>query len=152
MRSLSQRNRRLLVIVSVLLMVSVFVPAVSNSWILWIVMALFAVIWGGFYTSLGKVWLESDQQLDERQRAFKYKIYRQSYRALMLLFIWLMLLYALVDKAGLPLGDASDILRSSVAGYFLTLFTLPSLLIAWLEPDPIREETENIQILKGENI
>ena len=95
--------------------------------------------------------------LDERQEAMRNRAYRLSYQIMMVLALLLGLAFALVRSSFTPypsffaLSDPEAALMAALGVYFVLLFILPTTMIAWLEPDPIHEETPR-SIRKGKVI
>ena len=131
MKTLNQRNRRLILLGSVGIYALWFIPTIVNHFF-WLILILAFVINLLFSKSLGNLYRESDEGLDERQLLAKYRIYRQSYRALIVLGIALLVGMVLLEN---PVAQ-----WRLVAIFLMFVFGLPSYIAAWTEPDPILDE------------
>ena len=146
---MSQQSRRILVIFTVILVASLFTPLASSiysGWFLLAHIAIYFIVLRVFHLALGAIWTDADDRLDEREKAFKHKIYRQSYRAIVVLAVFLMLAYTLLDQFFVTLVyDPSLLTARLIGGYLATVFVLPSLMLAWQMPDPITRDIGELQ-------
>ncbi len=107
-----------------------------------ILAALFTV--GKLYASTRNIANRRDSSLDERQRVQRDRVHRLSYRLLAVVFLLtLTWFYLTAGTAGFGFfwGVMDRFRVVHVLGSLVLLaLTLPTLVLAWLEPDPIAED------------
>lgn len=149
---LSREQRRRLVLGAYMGYVGVVIlwsisTALSSGWFFAAALAVGALM-VYCYTRLlfkGGFWLLAnapDAQLDERQRYARDNAYRLAY-AYASSAVMLALLYwyfaSDIQKVKLWLPSTENELLATFWGFWLLLTTLPSAVLAWIEPDPITD-------------
>jgi hypothetical protein len=145
-RLVSQKIRRLLVLgcylgYVALILVWVFVPQPIRSPLTLLVGLMCVLCMGGLHLpNLLGISSGEDRLLDERQQAFRNKMYLLAYQILGALVMVLALYgYIAADSKSLWLPKSELELQAVFWGVWVLVTTLPSALVAWLEPDPLEE-------------
>lgn len=92
----------------------------------------------------GRTWVVAnapDAALDERERSVRDRVYRQSYALVATAFLLTAVYGAIGHATGLLwLPRTWNELQAVMWGVILLTVTLPPAIVAWSEPDPVREE------------
>lgn len=84
---------------------------------------------------------QTDEVLDERERQVRDRAFRFAYMGLAAAFTLLAVYGAMAADSGLGWLPSTWNERQAVTwGVFLLAWTLPTAVVAWTEPDPVRDE------------
>jgi MFS family permease len=133
-----------------------FMPGFSPHW-LWLVLLLPFALLLRLHLATGGLAFKADLALDERERALRDQATQVSYRLLsraVLVLIALTALLLFIGPAFPPLwawrgGMGPAVVTTGIWPLLLLVLAkaaalvvaLPTLVVAWLEPDPVREES-----------
>ena len=143
---LTKNTRRWLIVVALFALILYLVLGLFGQRFFLVGLLPFTLYWlllGRLNRSTSRIAKEKDKNLDERQRSRRNRAYRLAYQVV----VYLLLLTLLLDFFGPGAFQITFYNANSSVTSFLLLADvlliafLPTMYVAWLEPDPIQEET-----------
>ena len=126
-------------------------PSGSIAWPHLLAILLVLPIFVRLERATGRAITTSHRQLDERQEALRNLAFRRSYQVVLVLMLFMLFAFALL-RAGSPFGLMflhATLIRDGFLVFFVLFFTLPTAIVAWLEPDPIPETEAPLGHVRG---
>lgn len=134
MKQLGQTTHRWLVISIFVLVASFYLPVVeATPGLVFLVAALTLIPIFLLQASLGARFDEIGYKLDERQVLVKYAHFKKSQRLLQASSALIMVAIIVLESHALE--------KALLATLLILIFGMPSFVSAWLEPDPITNES-----------
>lgn len=139
---LTRQNRRILVTIfffSAITFTGIFGNSVNAS-IQWLLLLLTALGFISLLIVTSAQAFRANNKLDERQLFLKLRVTESAY-FLCFVIIFLEIAFSIITINPLAINLITELETERIVQWFLIMLALPTVAIAWLEPDPIPNNT-----------